>query len=233
MANPNWKKGVSGNPKGRTPGVPNKRNANEELFHRLKERGDRDPADILSKIANDPNERKELVVQASIGLMPYKYSKKGLEPQPAPLVYSAVPALPHAACTSIRDAIENIEFLSALRRNGQLDQASADAAISDMRLIRDGLIEEQKLVKEHAVPGDIRILGGMEPLPGTNIDFSATAYGRMQQAHPAVVNSEAVRDLGGLVPPVPVIPHPESPLAEKPGQPKHPVGDPDPEDIGR
>jgi hypothetical protein len=34
----------------------------------------------------------------------------------------------------------------------------------------------------------------------------------------------------GFIPPVPVIPDPRSPLAEKPGQPKHPVGDPEPGD---
>jgi hypothetical protein len=233
MANPNWKPGVSGNPKGRIPGVPNKRNANEELFHRLKERGDRDPAEVLSKIASDANERKELIIQAAIGLMPYKYSKKGLEPQPAPLVYVAQPVeLPHPHATEIRHAIENIEYLSDLRQTGKLDLAAADALISDQRLIRDGLIEEHKaLIAQGGPPNQvIRIEGGMEPLPGTNIDFGSTAYGAQAAAFPKVVNGEAVRDLSGLTPPVPVIPHPQSPLSEKPGLPKHPVGDPDPGD---
>jgi hypothetical protein len=44
-----------------------------------------------------------------------------------------------------------------------------------------------------------------------------------------VVNGEKVRD-GQITPPVPVIPHPQSPLAQKPGPPKHPVGDPEPDD---
>jgi hypothetical protein len=217
---------------GRPVGSRNKRDL--ELLDRIAKRGDRLAVDILSEIANDPKESKPLRIQAAIGVAPYQTHKLGLVPVPAPLVYSTVPPLPHAACTSVRDAIENIEFIASLQRDGRLDQATAESAISSMRLVRDGLIEEQKaLIAQGGPPSQvIRIEGGMEPLPGTNIDFSSTAYAveAARRAFPAVTNGEAVRDLGGLVPPVPVVPHPESPLAEKPGQPKHPVGDPDPED---
>jgi hypothetical protein len=205
----------SNNPNGRPVGSRNKRDA--ELFARLEQRGDRLAVDILSEIANDKNEPKPLRIQAAIGVAPYQTAKLGLLSAPSPLVYTTVPALPHLACTDIRHAIENIEFLSALRRDGKLDAASADAAISDMRLVRDGLIEEQKLIAAHGGQKDkrIQIVGGLPPLPATEIDFGGTEFAARvaaAQAHPAVVNGE--RALEGhitpttdAIPPDPTWPH--------------------------
>jgi hypothetical protein len=134
--------GQSGNPDGRPVGAINRRDA--ELFARLKNRGDREAADILSEIANDKNEPTPLRIAAATALAPYEHGKRGAIPEPPALVYVATQIkLPHTHATEIRHAIENIEFLSGLRQTGQLDQASADALISDQRLVRDGLIEEQ------------------------------------------------------------------------------------------
>ena len=164
--NPNWAPGVSGNPAGRKPGSYTKRN--EEMFQRLAKRGDRDPADILSEIASDEAERKELRIQAAAALLPYRYAKHGLLPAPPPLVYVEHPVeLPHPHATEIRQVIENLEYLSALRRDGKLDLAAADALISDMRLVRDALEMEAKLLLAQGGPRDstIRIVGGLPPLP--------------------------------------------------------------------
>jgi hypothetical protein len=57
----------------------------------------------------------------------------------------------------------------------------------------------------------IRVEGGIPwPLPGTDIIPPL-----------GLVNGEKARD-GFPLPPVPVIPHPQSPLAEKPGPPEPP-----------
>src|SRR6516164_7114840 len=63
---------------GRRPGSRNKRTA--EIFNRLENRGDLDPADLLSSIVTNNQEPKELRIQAAGLLMPYKYSKCGTAP---------------------------------------------------------------------------------------------------------------------------------------------------------
>jgi hypothetical protein len=212
-----WRTGQSGNPAGRKPGSINKR-SNEELWRRLEARGDLDPADVLSGIASDLNERKELRIAAANGLMQYKYSKRGLASEPAPLVYVPEPVeLPHAHAACVADTIANIEHVSALRRAAKLDQDTADRLVAEQRIIRDGLIEEAKLLVAQGGPRDqrIEIIGGLPPLPGTSIDMVREPLG------PGVVNGQAVRE-GTILPPVPVIPHPQSPLAEKPGPPEPP-----------
>jgi hypothetical protein len=162
-----WQKGESGNPAGRPPGSINKR-SNEELFRRLEARGDLDPADVLSGIASDLTERKELRILAANGLMQYKYSKRGLAPEPPPLVYVSEPIeLPHSLATEIEHAIANIEHISALRRAGTLDQDTADRLVAEQRIIRDALIEQAKLLVAQCGPKDqtIQILGGLPPMP--------------------------------------------------------------------
>jgi hypothetical protein len=63
---------------GRPKGSRNKRT--EEIFNRLENRGDLDPADLLSSIVTNNQEPKELRIQAAGLLMPYKYSKCGTAP---------------------------------------------------------------------------------------------------------------------------------------------------------
>src|SRR5262252_7800151 len=63
---------------GRRHGSRNKRTA--EIFNRLENRGDLDPADLLSSIITNNQEPKELRIQAAGLLMPYKYSKCGTAP---------------------------------------------------------------------------------------------------------------------------------------------------------
>jgi hypothetical protein len=218
-----WKPGQSGNPAGRVPGTRNKRSV--ELWDKLEALGHRDCAEFLSSIVHDDKADANLRVTAASALMPYRYSKRGLTSEPAPLVFIETPVeLPHPHATEIRQAIENIEYLSALRQTGKLDLASADALISDQRLIRDGLIEEHKALIAQCGPKDqiIQILGGLPPLPGTSIDMGKEPLGALG----AVVNGEAVHE-GFIGPPVPFIPPEGSPLAQKPGPPEPPLAKPD------
>jgi hypothetical protein len=144
---------------------------------------------------------------------PYQTCKLGLVPQPVPLVRPI--ELPHPACIEIAHTIANIEAISGLRHTGQL----ADRLVAEQRIIRDTLVEQAKLVAAECGPRDQRIVieGGLPKLPGTDIDMDGLEFGAR------------VASANGFIPPVPVILDPRSPLAEKPGQPKHPVGDPKPE----
>jgi hypothetical protein len=65
-------------------------------------------------------------------------------------------------------------------------------------------------------------------LPGTNVDTRP----EIAAPYPSVANGEAVRE-GTLLPPVPVIPHPDSPLAQKPGPPEPPLRPAKPDSCDR
>src|SRR5690349_1865500 len=80
-----FKPGPSGNPNGRPVGARNK--SSYELREKLKERGDRDPAEFLSEVVSNPNEPTELRIAASNYLMPYYHSKLGATPVPPPPQY--------------------------------------------------------------------------------------------------------------------------------------------------
>jgi hypothetical protein len=212
--------GQSGNPGGRPPGARNRRT--QEIWDKLEAQGSTDPAEFLASVVDDSKADASLRVNAANALMPYKYSKRGLSSEPPPLVYVVETVeLPHAHATCITHTIENIEHVSQLRRTGKLDQDTSDRLVAEQRVIRDGLIEEAKLLVAQGGPREqtIRVEGGLPPLPGTNVDMRPDLAGA---SHPAVVNGAAVRE-GTILPPVPVIPPEGSPLAEKPGPPEPPL----------
>ena len=102
---------------GRRHGSRNKRT---EIFNRLENRGDLDPADLLSSIVTNNQEPKELRIQAAGLLMPYKHSKCGTSPVQ---VYIHVP-LDVPEFTHLSDAeqfddpdLSPIEFLQAVYRD--------------------------------------------------------------------------------------------------------------------
>ena len=159
----------NGNAAGRPKGIRNKRT--EELWNRLEARGDKDPADILSAIASNENETKELRVQAANCLLPYKYGKHGSIIAPR---YIEEPIdLPRP--TTLEQANANIALISEMKAQGRIDLDFANSLIADNRMIADNIIAEEELkIKISNSPRlapetTIRIEGGLPPLPGTDI----------------------------------------------------------------
>ena len=165
--------------KGRPVGSRNLRT--QEVWDKLKD--STDPAMYLASIVDNENADAGLRVTAANYLMPYKYSKRGLTPEPAPLVYIADPvtlAHPHATC--IADTIVNVEHVSELRRSGRLDQDTADRLVVEQRIIRDGLIEAAA-TRDVGFPHGC-IFPSTGPSPGRHIvspiDFVAEKRVRME-----------------------------------------------------
>jgi hypothetical protein len=164
-----WKSGQSGNPDGRPKGARNR--GSYELRERLKARGGKDPAEFLSDIISNSNASLECKIAASGQLMPYYHSKLGATPiPPSPVYMQEAVSLPRP--TSIRSAYENILKLSEMKAQGQLDVATADGLIADMRVVLNAMVDEAKLVAaqgDPSKPQQIIITGGLPELPGTEV----------------------------------------------------------------
>src|SRR5215471_10791490 len=154
---------------GRPKGSRNKRTA--EIFNRLENRGDLDPADLLSSIVTNNQEPNELRIQAAGLLMPYKYGKHGSIPPPR---YIDEPVqLPEP--TTIEQANKNIAYISNLKAQGLIDLDFANSLIADNTTIANNLIAEEELRYKISPPDQrdttIRVEGGLPALPGTRIDM--------------------------------------------------------------
>src|SRR5262245_9652388 len=152
---------------GRRHGSRNKRT--EEIFNRLENRGDLDPADLLSTIVTNTEEPKELRIQAAGLLMPYKYGKHGSIP---PLRYINEPVqLPEPQ--TIEQANKNIAYISNLKAQGLIDLDFANSLIADNTTIANNLIAEEELKFKISPPETrdptITVVGGLPALPGTDI----------------------------------------------------------------
>src|SRR5262245_29468935 len=154
---------------GRRHGSRNKRTA--EIFNRLENRGDLDPADLLSSIVTNNQEPKELRIQAAGLLMPYKYSKCGTAPVQ---VYIDVP-LDTPEFTHLSDAEQFLAKVAALVARGELDiqtgveLSSLAKAWIDSQYAREELAIKQYNAGSTEHEQTIRIEGGLPALPGTNI----------------------------------------------------------------
>jgi hypothetical protein len=161
--------GVEYLPLGRPKGSRNKRTA--ELFQRLEARGDLDPADLLSSIVSNPEEPKELRIQASSVLLPYMHPKWQSTPSPRyPEDQIKIPEF-----TSLAVAESFLASIPVLVDNGKLDFDFAKL----YQEITMGWIQSQyakqgidlKAQAQGATDHDtvIRIEGGLPALPGTNV----------------------------------------------------------------
>jgi len=146
---------------GRRLGSRNKRTA--EIFNRLENRGDLDPADLLSSIVTNNQEPKELRIQAAGLLMPYKHSKCGTSPVQ---VYIHVP-LDVPEFTHLSDAEQFLAKVAALVAHGQLDfQAGQNLSALAKNWIDAQYAREELAIKQYNAGSaeheqTIRIEGGL------------------------------------------------------------------------
>ena len=146
---------------GRRHGSRNKRT--EEIFNRLEERGDLDPAELLSSIVTNTEESQELRIQAAGLLMPYKYSKCRTAPVQ---VYIDVP-IECPEFTHLSDAEQFLARVAALVAAGQLDfQAGQNLSNLAKAWIDSQYQREELQIKQYnAGAGDheqvIRVEGGL------------------------------------------------------------------------
>jgi hypothetical protein len=128
-----------------------------------------DPAEFCSSIVSDTNESKELRLAAANYLLPYLYSKRGAVTPPNYLDAEVKP--PHPSPVTITQSNENILYLTGLKASGQIDLLWGDNLIADQCRVRDGLIDDQKLIAAGRDYGDQHILitGGLPELPGTEV----------------------------------------------------------------
>jgi len=189
---------------GRRLGSRNKRTA--EIFNRLENRGDLDPADLLSSIVTNNEEPKELRIQAAGLLMPYKYSKCGTAPVQ---VYIDVP-LDTPEFTHLSDAEQFLAKVAALVAHGQLDfQAGQDLSALAKNWIDAQYAREELAIKQYNAGSTeheqtIRIEGGLPPLPGCNVTMP-------------VLDGKPVTDNHALAPPEPAVPAIEVPKDQEAG----------------
>src|SRR5262245_54104806 len=153
---------------GRPRGSRNKRN--EEIFHRLEERGDKDPADFLSELVTNEQEPKELRLQAANFLMPYKYSKRGALP-PARFIDNL--QIDVSEFTHVSDAENFLAKIALLVARGHLDIQQGQELAGLVKLWIDSQYAKDELNYKISPPETrdttIHITGGLPALPGTNI----------------------------------------------------------------
>src|SRR5262249_16451467 len=177
---------------GRRHGSRNKRTA--EIFHRLENRGDIDPADLLSSIVTNPQEQQELRIQAAGLLMPYKYSKCGTAPVQ---VYIDVP-LDTPEFTHLSDAEQFLAKVAALVAHGQLDfQAGQNLSALAKNWIDAQYAREELAIKQYNAGSTeheqtIRIEGGLPALPGTNITMPTLDGHAVTNGHALAAPTDAV-----------------------------------------
>ena len=182
---------------GRRLGSRNKRTA--EIFHRLEDRGDLDPADLLSSIVTNNQEPKELRIQAAGLLMPYKYSKCGTAPVPR---FIPTP-VDIREFSHISDAESCLAKIATFVAAGELDFQSGLEFSSIVKAWIDSQYAREELAIKQINAGTtdheqvIRVTGGLPPLPGTNITMP-------------VLNGHAVTNGHALAAPEPAVPQIES-----------------------
>jgi hypothetical protein len=156
---------------GRPKGSRNKRTT--EIFNRLEERGDLDPVDFLSSIVTNNNEPKELRIQAAGLVIPYKYSRMGSAP-PTRYIEQEIEV---PEFTSVDVAEQFLAKITTLLAAGQLDLDFADSLTKttvgwiQSQYAKQGIDLKAQAQGSGAGEQTIRILGGLEPLPGTNISM--------------------------------------------------------------
>src|SRR5262245_53728237 len=166
---------------GRRPGSRNKRTA--EIFNRLDNRGDLDPADLLSSIVTNNQEPNELRIQAAGLLMPYKYGKHGSIP---PVRYVEL-EIDIPEFTHVSDAENFLAKIALLTARGHLDIQSAQELSALVKTWIDTQYAKEELQFKINPPETrdtiIRVEGGLPALPGTDITMPVLDHGPATNGH--------------------------------------------------
>ena len=159
--------GVAANPNGRPKGSRNRRT--QEILDLIQGRGDKDPLDALSEIVST-SENPDHRISASNILAPYLHSKRGTASAPRFLETPVeVPTF-----NTVQEAEAYLAHIPVLLGRGELDSQTALELSQLTKNLLDAIYARQdydlKLQAQGGGPDTvIRIEGGMEPLPGTNI----------------------------------------------------------------
>lgn len=153
---------------GRPVGARNK--SSYALREKLKERGDKDPAEFLSEIVSDEAEAVEIRIAAADKLMPYYHSKLGAIPIPPDPTFMEI-KLKNIDPSTVDQCVENINQLTQSKASGEISIEHADSLIADQKVILYAMLDERKQVNtEGGAPEQtIKIEGGLPQLPGTNV----------------------------------------------------------------
>ena len=157
--------GVAANPNGRPVGSRNKRT--EEIWSRLEDRGDLDPADVLSEMVSDKTLAKELRATAANYLLPYKYGKRGTIP-----VARFIPEqIEVPTFNTVQEAETYVAHIPVLLGRGELDSQTALELSTLTKNWLDFIYARQEYEIKLAAQGGgseqtIRILGGMGSVAG-------------------------------------------------------------------
>jgi hypothetical protein len=213
VGNPNWKPGVSGNPKGRPRGkirdIPDINPAEFEdvlsippedfdTIDNLAEEAAKDkrdpiaakaaadkhdppnppkiktPVRLLLDFANVPKHSVGLRTSAAAAVAPYLHPKWGSRPVPRIIDAPIELRSPH----TIEDATNNIAQIVLLQAAGLIDLDTGNDLIAANKVVIDALqttVIEQRLAALEQLRGispPTATIGGLPPLPGTNIDMS-------------------------------------------------------------
>jgi hypothetical protein len=160
---------------GRPKGSRNRRT--KEIMDMLQARGDLDPADYLSSVVTDTKKSTEHRNQAANMLLPFIHSRVG-PTQPARFVDTPLNPPEFTSVEIAESFLAKIAFLVA---SGELDvQLGLELSTLTKNWI-DSQNARTTLELKALAQGDptgeqvIRIEGGMDPLPGTNISMPMLA----------------------------------------------------------
>ena len=161
--------GQTNNPNGRPAGSRNRRTT--EVLDLLDERGDRDPIDIASEHANNPNLSPEQRAPYVKLVADYKHSKMGAT---IPRSYLTEPIEPpFVPPKTFHEINQNKAYLDGLWNAGRLDLASYNRACVSQQEYANNLEAEIAAQGQGEGEGEgeqvIRIDNSLKQLPGTHI----------------------------------------------------------------
>jgi len=168
-----WAPGESGNPNGyQGPRNQSARHKiHREVMEEIKGLGHKDALLVLSTIANDPNADTAYRVGAATALAPFQHPK--LQSIPTPRFIDLQIDIPEF--THVSEAESFLAKIALLCAKGHLDIQSALELSGLVKLWIDSQYAKEELAYKISPPETrdttIRIVGGLDPLPGTNVSM--------------------------------------------------------------